>query len=67
MDNKLKGYRVMIGKKQSDFSNMLSISEGTYRLKEQKKLEFKQSEIKKIMEEFKRHNISVTAEDIFLN
>ena len=57
----------MIGKKQSDFSNMLSISEGTYRLKEQKRLEFKQSEIKKIMEEFKKHNISVTAEEIFLS
>lgn len=67
MSNKLRGYRVMLGKKQSDFSSMLCISEGTYRLKEQGKLEFKQSEIKKIMSELKANNISASVEDIFLS
>lgn len=65
MSSKIRGYRVMIGKKQTEFAELLSISEGTYRLKEQGKLEFKQSEIQKIMKELKRHKISVTVEEIF--
>lgn len=65
MSNKIKGYRVMIGKKQTDFAKLLCISEGTYRLKEKGKLEFKQSEIQKIMRELKKNKISVTVEEIF--
>ena len=67
MTNKVKGYRVMIGKRQSDFSKLLNISEGHYRLKEQGKLEFKHSEIIKIMDELSKHDISISVEEVFFS
>lgn len=67
MTNKVKGYRVMIGKRQSDFSRLLNISEGNYRLKEQGKLEFKHSEIIKIMDELSKHDISISVEEVFFS
>lgn len=67
MTNKVKGYRVMIGKTQSDFSKLLNISEGNYRLKEKGKLDFKHSEIVKIMDELSNHNISVSVQEVFFS
>ncbi|MGY3708820.1 helix-turn-helix transcriptional regulator [Granulicatella adiacens] len=67
MKNNLKGYRNMVGKKQSDFSKILNISEGTYRSKELGKTEFKQSEMKKITSTLNNLGVDVRMEDIFFN
>lgn len=65
MIRKIKGYRNMIGKSQRDFARVLGVSEGTYRLKEQGKVEFKKSEMEKIINTLREAGISKTVDDIF--
>ena len=52
---------------QKDFAKLLGISEGSYRLKELGKSEFKQTEMKKIIDEINGKGIKVSLEDIFFN
>ena len=66
MLNAVKGYRIMIGKTQKQFADLLGISEGSYRHKELGKSEFKQTEMKKIIDEINGKGIKVSLEDIFL-
>lgn len=65
MLNAVKGYRIMIGKTQKQFAELLGISEGSYRHKELGKSEFKQTEMKKIIDEINGKGIMVSLEDIF--
>lgn len=63
----IRGYRIMIGKTQKEFAKLLGISEGSYRLKELGRSEFKQTEMKKIIDEISGKGIKVSLEDIFFN
>ena len=65
MLNAVKGYRIMIGKTQKQFADLVGISEGSYRHKELGKSEFKQTEMKKIIDEINGKGIMVSLEDIF--
>lgn len=65
MLNTVKGYRIMIGKTQKQFAELLGISEGSYRHKELGKNEFKQTEMKRIIDEINGKGIKVSLEDIF--
>lgn len=63
----IRGYRIMIGKTQKEFAKLLGISEGSYRLKELGRSEFKLTEMKKIIDEINGKGIKVSLEDIFFN
>lgn len=65
MNNKVRGYRAMLGKTQSEMAELLSISKQSYHNKERGKVAFKDSE--KVI--FKNLLINlfpdITIEDIF--
>lgn len=63
--NKVLGYRKMIGMTQAQMAKELSISENTYRLKEQGKYAFKQNEIEKFITIVCKVNPNVKVTDIF--
>lgn len=60
--NKLKAYRVMLGKKQEDIAKIIGIGLNTYNLKENGKSSFSLEEAKKIADYF-----NTTIDDLFFN
>lgn len=63
--NKVLGYRKMIGLTQAQMAEKLNISENTYRLKEQGRYSFKQTEIEKFMKAVCKVNPNIKVTDIF--
>lgn len=53
MNRLIKAKRVILGVKQEDIASMLKINPTTYSLKENGKQDFKQTEIKKLIDFFK--------------
>lgn len=69
MPNKLVGLRTSIGKTQSDFAQLLGITQGTYSKKEKEvgDYEFSKSEIKILTNYLKEFFPNLTVEEIFFN
>lgn len=63
--NKVKGYRIMAGYSQKDMSQLLNISEGTYRNKENRKTSFKENEMAVFTSVINKKGIDVKISDIF--
>ena len=65
--NKVAGFRVMLGLKQSDVANTLNISRQAYSEKERGKIPFKDSEKMILKEKFKLIDSNITIDDIFFS
>jgi len=63
--NKIAGYRVMMGKNQKEFSELLNMSPQSYGLKERGKRPFKDGEKKKIKDLFSKINPEISYEELF--
>lgn len=61
----LIGYRKMYNITQKDLATLLKVSPTTYSYKENGRTYFNQEEMIKITNEFKKHNPTITMDDIF--
>lgn len=62
--NKLKGYRVMIGKTQEEMAEAIGISKRAYQDKEAGVSSLTLSEAVRVIEIFKGFGINITAEEL---
>lgn len=65
MINKVAGYRKMLSLTQKQMAEYLGISEGQYRVKENGKYDFSQSEMKIFFEVTSKRIKNIGLEDIF--
>lgn len=65
MNNKLLGYRKMLGLTQTEMAQLSGMCLTTYNFKEQGKKDFTQSEMEKITEVIKEKFPTVTMDEIF--
>ncbi|CAD5900567.1 helix-turn-helix transcriptional regulator [Carnobacterium maltaromaticum] len=66
--NRLAGYRVMLGKKQSDIADLIKVSRQSYSEKERGNIPFKDVE-KVLIRDFFREELfpKITIDDIFFS
>lgn len=67
MNRQLIAYRKGIGFTQTAFSKKIGISLSAYSQKETGKLDFTQTEMRKILDLLKKYNPDVKADDIFFS
>lgn len=65
MNNRVAGYRRMLGKTQKEFAELFGISTQAYSSKERGRTQFKDSEKKIIKDELKELFPDITIDDIF--
>ncbi|MFJ7952194.1 helix-turn-helix transcriptional regulator [Lysinibacillus sp. NPDC096418] len=63
--NKVAGYRVMLGLKQSEMASYMNISRQAYSQKEKGKIPFKDSEKVFLKDKFKVIRPNITIDEIF--
>ena len=62
--NKLKGYRVMIGKTQEELANYIGVSRETYINKESGRTKLSASEAVRLVEYFKSYGLGITVDEL---